>query len=212
MGKNLIIRKFQMARLDEWIGDHKNANLIYEEILHSDNKLSYFLEGTIKSRKDNFSEKCSQLDFNDIGSTFYNPKGAETNLLYQEEALIPRKNVSESFDLPQLKYSVSVTAKVDKHLKLEIRGYHPGESKPDINAELHAVRWRIKDMDKSKSKKKVLRELYLTNHEDNLKVTLTIDQWGLLNGTFIIDEKNLGDALVSIHKLLAELCREIWQY
>jgi hypothetical protein len=210
LGKNPIIRKFQNARLDEWIGDHRNANLIYEEILHSDNKLSYFLEGTIRSREDNFSEKCNQLDFNDIGSTFYKLEGEETDRLYQEEALIPRKNVHESFDLSRLKYSVSVTAKADRHLKLEIRGYNPGEGRPNINAELHAVRWRIKDMDKSKSKKKILRELYLTNREDNLKVYLTIDQWGLVNGSFIIDEKNLGDALVSIHKMLAELSREIW--
>ena len=66
-------------------------------------------------------------------------------------------------------------------------------------------------MDKSKSKKKVLRELYLTNKPDNLKVYLTIDQWGLLCGTTIIDEKNLGDSLVSIHMMLGNLGKEIFQ-
>lgn len=209
MGKNLIIKQFQNARLDEWIGDHKQANMIYEEILHSDSKLSYLLEGTIKSRKDNFSEKCNQLDFNDMDGI--GMPMADTNQLYQEEALQPHKNIAASYDLPDLKYSVSVTAKVDKYLKLEIRGYHPGENKPNINVELDIDKWKIKDMDKSKSKQKVLRELYLTNKEDKLKVYLTIDQWGLLCGTSVIDEKGLGDVLVSLHMMLGDLCKVMWE-
>lgn len=181
MGKNHIIRQFQTARLDEWIGDHKSANLIYEEILNSDNKLSYLLEDTIQSRKSMYAEKYNQLDFNDI----------------------------EVMSMQGLKYSVSVTARTDKYLKLEIRGYCPGDIKLNINNDLHITKWQIRNMDKSRSRKKVLRELYLTNREDNLKVCLTIDQWGLLCGTFVIDEKNLGDALVSIHKMLCGLYEEI---
>lgn len=199
MGKNLIIRKFQNACLDEWIGDFKSANQIYEEILQSDSRLSYFLEETIRSRKDSY-EKFTQMDFNDLEGLY----------LYPEEALTPHKDIGARLEATNLKYSVSVSAKTGKYLKLEIRGYHPEEDKPDINAQFTIPGWRIKDMDKSKSKRKIFRELYLTSKEDNLKVYLTMDQWGLINGSVIIDEKNLGDALVGIHRMLFELCDRIW--
>lgn len=54
------------------------------------------------------------------------------------------------------------------------------------------------------------KDLYLTSKEENLKVYLTIDQWGLMDGSVIIDEKNLGDALVGIHRMLFELCDRMW--
>lgn len=217
MGKNLIIKQFQRARLDEWIGDSKNANHIYEEILKSDNKLSYFLEETIRSRKDSY-DKFIQMDFNDMEGIYIDrieanqilPILSEAKQLYQEEALKPHKNIGVRLEKTNLKYSVSVTAKSGKYLKLEIRGYHPEEDMPDINEEFTIPGWRIKDMDKSKSKKKICRELYLTSKEDNLKVYLTVDQWGLVSGSVIIDEKNLGDALVGIHRMLYELCGKIW--
>ena len=65
---------------------------------------------------------------------------ADSNQLYREEALQPRKNIDINFTRPYLKYSVSVTAKVDKYLKLEIRGYNPSQSKPNVNAELAIVK------------------------------------------------------------------------
>jgi hypothetical protein len=41
-------------------------------------------------------------------------------------------------------------------------------------------------------------------------IQISIDRWGLLSGTLLIEEEHLGDLLIHLHYLIYEIDQQIW--
>lgn len=218
MGKNCTIKSFQTARLDEWIGDYKSADLAYEEIQTSNDKLSFILEKTIEKRKRNLHVENSENNpahANDEYPISGMSQGDNGNgLLYQFELLQPRRTheIHIHHDSSKLKYSVSIMSKVDDDLRLEIRGYNPAGDTPKLNTELQKemTNWAIESSLQFAEAEAILLEINAHSKVENTIVYLSIDQWGLLCGSIIINENCLGDILIDIHLLISSISNKLW--
>ncbi len=236
MGKNNIIKKFQIARLDEWIGDYENADIIYEEIQKSDDNLSYILKPTVKERKRKLpvtEESKDKVIENNIDYIFdgdilmiaepfpmpdrvYYEKVKEIekdSILYRPESLQPRKQHMKLQNVKlRWKYTISVVSRVDNYLRLEVRGYNPDGSTPILNSDftMKINDWYIESDIESFNGVDTLLEINAFHEEEKTAMYMNIDLWGLLSGTIIVDEQNLGDTLISIHIFLDSLSNKLW--
>lgn len=219
MGKSNIIKMFQIARLDEWIGDYNSADLVYDDIQRSNDKLSYVLKKTITERKERFpieKQKIAHVDMFFEGRVAAQQVESRMKLLYKPELLKPR-NIHEmpiQPDLVKWKYSASVISKVDNDLRLEIRGYNPDGETPnlyvDIDLPEEMINWEIESDRQFAETDAILLEINTYYEEENTRIYLSIDQWGLLYGSVIVDETYLGDTLIRIHKFLENLSNLLW--
>ncbi len=224
MDQNNTVRKFQKARLDEWIGDYESADRIYEEIQKSDDNLSFVFKNTIKKRQGklhsyediqykNEIENKQELEYNSNG--YYRLVENNIEKLYDSNSLNPKKihNIDIPADVLKWKYSASVISKVENDLRIEIRGYISEGIVPQLNNEFpkKITDWDI-EWDKQFSETTIyLIELDAVNKEEDTQMYLSIDKWGLLRGTIVVDENKLGDILVSVHAFISKLSIIIWK-
>jgi hypothetical protein len=218
LDQNNTVRKFQTAKLDEWIGDYESADKIYEEIQNLDDKLLFVFKNTINRRQSKLNsykekhferkiDKKPVLDHTSNSTSHLVKNNVE--LLYDPDSLKPKKNqnIDIAASVMKWKYSVSVISKVENDLQIEIRGYIPEGVIPQLSNEFpkKIADWDV-EWDKLFSETIIyLIELNAFNKEYDTQMYLSIDKWGLIRGTIVVDESKLGDILSSIHVILSNL-------
>ena len=224
MDQNNTVRKFQIARLDEWIGDYKSAEKIYEEIQNSDDNLSFVFKNAVKKRQGKLPSKKDIKSKNALNNkpelkhnSNIDSSRVKNNIesLFDSNSLNPKK--TNDVDIPanimKWKYSVSVISKVENDLRIEIRGYTLEGVVPQLNNEFpkKIADWDI-EWDKQFSETTTyLIELNAFNKEEDTQMYLSIDKWGLFRGTIVVDENKLGDILVSINVFISNLSNILWK-
>lgn len=208
MGKNIIIEKFQIARLDEWIGDFESADTIYNEIQESQNELSFILKKSVSKRKEKLPINADAAKRNSVAAKIHIDR-VDNIAFFQQSKLL---SIPIQYSSIKWKYSVSIVSKIANDLRLEIRGYNPTGDKPKLS-NLQTVLsvpmegWTINT---HLNEDVLLLEIEAYEKEGNSLLYLSIDQWGLLYGTFIVDKICLDDTLIKVHVLLSYLSGYIW--
>lgn len=211
-----IIKKYQTARLDEWIGDYDNADKLYAEIERSEEVLAFFLKETAIQKKREI-EDIRKGDQYSLSSGI--PMGIlyikdETKCLFNESNLKLKLRKDNDYNcFPSWKYSVSVLSKVAKDLKLEIRGFNPSGMLPDLYIMLpyNLGNWIIKKTDTQPTEDQIdLLGISALSESPEVQIYLSIDRWGLLSGTAIAVDEELGDVLFDINTLLFEISKLCW--
>lgn len=218
-----LVKQFQMARLDEWIGDLESANKLYDEIKKEaalQNKgLSYIMEPTVRERKKKVEDTIDGQRFVAKGIAFSVADSvmqeSEPLLLYDPQKLAPKSSF-KNLKLPSKinwKYTITLTARVDNDIRLEIRGYNPKNQFPKLKYTLNRP-FSFWDATLEQEPREDSQPDLITFLGDskffNTPIFLSIDRWGLLTGTVITSEENIGDILVHIHVFLCELDNDLW--
>lgn len=217
MGKKEVVKKYQTARLDEWIGDYDSADKLYGEIEQSEEEFASFLKEAATQKKKEIEDKINRDTFS-LGSpkidtiTLYIKD--ETECLFNKSNLELKLRKNNDFNLiPSWKYSVSIISKIDKDLKLEIRGFNPSGNLPNLYISLpfNLFNWSIEKIDKQPNKEQIdLLGIMAFSETPEAHIYLSIDKWGLLNGTAIARYEELGDVLFDINRLLFEISKLCW--
>lgn len=225
--KSSLVYRFQLARLEEWIRDLEEANKIYEEIKKEAEKessgLAYIMEPVVRERKKKIEDTRGDAGWagKAVADTAYSLHPSDRLvhdndlvLLYDPNTLQPRSSFSE-LALPQTvewKYTVTIAAKADYDLRLETKGYCPNNILPKYPGKrvLEKDWWTctIESEVETDDPDQIMIEGESTISSS--PISITVDRWGLLSGTTLIHEVNLGDYLIHIHDLICELSRFFW--
>ncbi len=221
-----LVKLFQTARLDEWIGDLERANERYEELkeIAKEEKetkgLFYIMEPVVKERKKKLEDTIERYN---VGYANKEIVSSEVIELYDENRevrllnpslLKPTSDFKDLIDPLELnwKYSVLIASKSETELRLEVRGYNPANkiAKLDLNTQ------KIKEI-------AIISKEIEPDHDDidlitingkmdfqHAPIHISIDRWGLLSCTLLIDEEHLGDLLIHLHYLIHEIDQQVW--
>lgn len=219
MDKSNVIRKFQNARLNAWIGDYDEAEKLYDEIENSDERLAYILKPTVRQKKSEIDlfHAQKESDLNYVSREYY-IKTPEKKLLFNPQYLDSKENIpgQKSPLSIQWKYTVSVIAKSGENLRLEIRGYNPQGKLPKLNLSLVNLtsHWNVIQTGQDSQSYDTLPDLvWLLAELERVPLTklyIAVDRWGLLSGSLVCLETSLGDSLGYVHSLISELDDKLW--
>lgn len=212
MGKSTLLKMFQKARLAQWIGDFEEAELLYSEIEHSHGGLAYILKPATKIRKKKLEGIYSKHEI---------PLLNERNVLieddkYFEQHIIQPKTIKyfdKKYQELMWEYSASIVGKNEDAIRLEIRGYNPNGTIPRLhnNIFIESPYWSLKEVRiEPENSKPDLLNILAYSEDPEIKLSLSVDCWGLLTGTAITYESEIGDTLAKIHIFLCELGRNLW--
>jgi len=140
----------------------------------------------------------------------------------EEKSVLPEPRLL--FDIPasspQWKYSISKDAKINSNLRLGIRGFNEFNILPalhqiyNLNFNNNLNNWIIKEINSNYDEKHSDLDFISISAHHNLisaDASLSVDRWGLLSGTVIVEEEYLIDSLNAIHILICKLGDFIWK-
>lgn len=210
MGNQSAIHKFQEARLCQWIGANDDAEKLLEEIEQMDEDIAYILKPVVRKKKKDISYKNDNYRV----PVVYSEKTIDLKqpiYLFDSNKLKPenKMNIVPQFINTKWKYSVSVVSKIEGELRLEVRGYNPQGSIPQLtnNNAVFSV-FNINSFDKSDAD---LIWYSGSIFETNL-FYISVDRWGLLSGTAIVKEDQFSETLAHLHSTICELDQAVWKY
>jgi len=211
LDKTSVVVKFQKARLYQWIGDYDEAQNLYEEIEQTEEKMAYILKPTIKQKKMELPPNKEMIEFNNVAAQLTTPK---TPLyLFDVNKLKPRneRNINKPDKQTKWKYSISIISRVDDELRLEIRGFNPMGEIPDVKNKID-ISFSVFDVESIGQNEGDIIWYNGKLSDSSSLLYISVDCWGLLCGTALVREDNLGDSLSYIHFTICELDKAMWKY
>lgn len=211
MGKSIVVKTLQKARLDEWIGDFSNAEKLLSEIEESNADIKYLFRKTVKERKKKIQ---TERNYHIAASRVYKESKP---ILFEVENLqsdnLPEHMIVDNIPISSWKYSATVISKADSDLRIEIRGYNPEGILPKLVFDMpaHIRNWRINDVTlKPNSEQISLINFFATSENPAIQLYFSVDRWGLLSGVTILHENDIGIALKHIDYFFSVVSTQIW--
>lgn len=220
MDKTSVVGKFQKARLYQWIGDFDKAQKLYEQIEENEEEMAYILKPTVKQKKKELPLNKDMIDFKaDNENRMFNYVAAERVFqkkplyLFDVDKLKPenKRNIKPSDHQTKWQYSISIISRVDDELRLEIRGFNPLGDIPNVKSKID-ISFSVLNVESvGQTEGDIVWYNGKLSDSTNL-LYISVDCWGLLCGTALVREDNLGDTLSYIHITICELDKAMWKY
>jgi hypothetical protein len=219
LDKISVVEKFQKARLYQWIGDYDEAQKLYEQIEQNEEEMAYILKPTVKQKKKELPLNKDMIDFKPNEDITFKYVAAERVTqkkplyLFDVDKLKPenKRNIKSSDNQTKWQYSISIISRADDELRLEIRGFNPLGEIPNMKSKIE-ISFSVLDVESvGQTEGDIIWYNGKLTDSSNL-LYISVDCWGLLCGTALVREDNLGDTLSYIHITICELDKAIWKY